>query len=42
MPWLAHVSFYLYEILFGLMALIAVYAFIKVILRKRAYMEAEE
>ena len=42
MSWLAHVSFYLYEILFGLMALIAIYAFIKVILRKRAYMESEE
>ena len=42
MPWLAHVSFYLYEILFGLTALIAVYAFIKVILRKRAYMKEEE
>ena len=42
MPWLAHVSFYLYEILFGLTALIAVYAFIKVILRKRAYMKEED
>ena len=42
MSWLAQVSFYLYEILFGLMALIAVYAFIKVLLKRRAYMEAEE
>ena len=41
MPWLAHVSFYLYEILFGLTALIAVYAFIKVIRRKKAYMDEE-
>ncbi len=41
MSWLAHVSFYLYEILFGITALIAIYAFIKMILRKRAYMAAE-
>jgi hypothetical protein len=36
--WLILLSYYLYEILFGLMALIAIFAFIKIILKKRAYM----
>lgn len=36
--WFTHLSYYLYEILFGLMALISIYAFIRIILKKRAYM----
>jgi len=38
MTWLTQLSNYLYEILFGLTALIAIFAFIKIILKKRAYM----
>ncbi|MBW1902663.1 MAG: hypothetical protein JRJ20_13680 [Deltaproteobacteria bacterium] len=36
--WFTLLSFYLYEILFGLMALLSIYAFIKIMLKKRAYM----
>ena len=36
--WFILLSYYLYEILFGLMALISIFAFIKIILKKRAYM----
>jgi hypothetical protein len=36
--WLILLSYYLYEILFGLMALVSILAFIKIILKKRAYM----
>jgi hypothetical protein len=39
--WFTHLSYHLYEILFGLMALIAMVAFIKIILKKRSYMEDE-
>jgi hypothetical protein len=38
MTWFTHLSYYLYEILFALMALISIYAFIKITVRKRAYM----
>ena len=40
--WFAHLSYYLYEILFALGALILVYGFIKGVKRKRAYMEEED
>ncbi len=36
--WFIHLSYYLYEILFGFMAIISIFAFIKLILKKRAYM----
>lgn len=36
--WFTYLSYYLYEILFALMALISIYAFIKITLKKRAYM----
>ncbi len=39
--WFAHLSYYLYEILFALGGLIVVYGFIKVLRKKRAYMEEE-
>ena len=39
--WFAHLSYYLYEILFALGGLIVVYAFIKISRKKRAYMEEE-
>ena len=39
--WFAHLSYYLYEIIFALGGLIVVYAFIKVLRKKRAYMEEE-
>jgi len=39
--WFILLSYYLYEILFGLMALISIFAFIKIILKKRAYMAEE-
>ena len=38
MTWLTQLSYYLYEILFALTALISIFAFIKIILKKRAYM----
>jgi hypothetical protein len=41
-PWLAHASYYMYEILFGFTALLAMLAFIKMILRKRAYRKTEQ
>jgi hypothetical protein len=40
--WLAHISYHLYGILFGLMGLIALYAFVKQIRKKRAYTDEEE
>ncbi len=40
--WFAHLSYYLYEILFALGALILVYGFIKGVKRKRSYMEEED
>ncbi len=36
--WFLHLSYYLYEIIFGLLALLSIFAFIKIILKKRAYM----
>ncbi|OQY46846.1 MAG: hypothetical protein B6240_06660 [Desulfobacteraceae bacterium 4572_87] len=39
--WLAHLSYYLYEILFALGGLILIYGFIKMLRKKRAYMEEE-
>jgi Peptidase MA superfamily len=39
--WFAHLSYYLYEILFALGGLIVIYGFIKVLRKKRAYMEEE-
>jgi hypothetical protein len=39
--WFAHLSYYLYEILFALGGLIVVYGFIKVLRKKRAYMDDE-
>ena len=39
--WLVFVSYYGYEIIFGLMALTSVYAFIRIIIKKRAYMAKE-
>ncbi len=37
--WFTYLSYNLYEILFALMALITVYAFIRMVMRKRAYMK---
>ena len=37
MTWFTYLSYHLYEILFAVMALISVYAFIKVMMKKRAY-----
>jgi len=39
--WFAHLSYYLYEILFALGGLIVVYGFIRALRKKRAYMEEE-
>ena len=36
--WFTLLSTYLYEILFGFMALVSIFAFIKIMLKKRAYM----
>ncbi len=36
--WFVLLSYYLYEILFALMALISIYAFIRITIKKRAYM----
>jgi hypothetical protein len=41
MNWFTHLSFYLYEILFSLMAFISICAFVKIMLKKRAYMMEE-
>ena len=41
MTWFTFLSYHLYEILFALMGLIAMVAFVKIILRKRAYIEEE-
>ncbi len=40
--WFAHLSYYLYEILFAFGGLIVVYGFIKVMRKKRAYMEEDD
>ena len=40
--WFAYLSYHIYEILFALGALITIYAFIRLIIRKRAYMKEEE
>ena len=40
--WFTYLSYHLYEILFALMALITIYAFIRIALRKRSYMEEAE
>lgn len=40
--WFTYLSYHLYEILFSVGALITVYAFIRVIRRKKAYMKEEE
>ncbi len=39
MTWFTYLSYYLYEILFAFTGLIAMFAFIKIILKKRAYMK---
>jgi hypothetical protein len=39
--WFTYLSYYLYEILFALTGLIAMFAFVKIILKKRAYMKEE-
>jgi hypothetical protein len=39
--WFAHLSYYLYDILFVLGGLIVVYGFIKILRKKRAYMEED-
>jgi hypothetical protein len=39
--WLTYLSYHLYEILFGLTALIAAYAFIRTLMRKRAHVDEE-
>ena len=41
MTWFTYLSYHLYEILFALVALITIYAFIRVMVRKRAYMKGE-
>jgi hypothetical protein len=40
--WFTYISYHLYEILFAAGALITIYAFIRLIIRKRAYMKGEE
>ncbi len=40
-PWLIHVSVYLYEIVFGLTALISIYGFIRLIMKKRSYRDED-
>lgn len=42
MTWFTYLSYHLYEILFALMALITVYAFIRAVIKKRAYTEEEK
>jgi hypothetical protein len=39
--WMTYLSYHLYEILFGIGALITLYAFVRVIIRKRAYQRTE-
>jgi hypothetical protein len=39
--WLAHLSYHLYDILFALMGLLTILAFIRLILKKRAYRDEE-
>jgi len=40
--WFAHLSFYLYEFLFAFGAMITVYAFIRIIIKKKRYLQAED
>ena len=40
--WFTYISYHLYEILFSVAALMTIYAFIRVIMRKRAYRKEEE
>lgn len=40
--WFTYLSYHLYEILFSVAALITIYGFIRVIMRKRAYLKEEE
>ena len=40
--WFTYLSYHLYEILFALMAFISIAAFIKIVLRKRAYAKEED
>ena len=40
--WFTYLSYHLYEILFSLMAFMAIAAFIKIVLRKRAYIKEED
>jgi len=42
MSWFTYLSYYLYEILFTLMALITIIAFIRLNLRKRNYIDDED
>ena len=39
--WFTLLSYYLYEILFALMALLSIFAFIKIMIKKRAYMQED-
>ena len=41
MTWYIYLSYYLYEILFALAALTTIYAFIRLVIRKRTYMREE-
>jgi hypothetical protein len=41
MTWFVYLSYHLYEIVFALIAIITIFAFIKMIRRKRAYMKEE-
>ena len=40
--WFAYFSYHLYEIIFGLTALVTIFGFIRIIRRKRSYMREEE
>jgi len=40
--WFTYISYHLYEILFSVAALMTIYAFIRVIIRKRAYIKEEQ
>ena len=41
MTWFTYLSYHLYEIIFALLALITIYAFIRIMMKKRAYMTEE-
>ena len=40
--WFAVLSYHLYDILFGLMAVTALYAFVRIMIKKRAYLKGED